>query len=45
MKEKFILATKDILEKNLEINQLLYVNKDIVLVYDIDSKLSRELSA
>jgi len=44
MKKKFITATKDILERNLNIDKLPYSNKQIVLVYDLNSKLSIEVS-
>lgn len=44
MKEKFLQATKDILEKNLSILDEPFCSKKIVLVYDNDSNLSEILS-
>jgi len=44
MKEKFLQATKDILEKNLSILEKPFCDKKIVLVYDKNSKLSNLLS-
>ena len=44
MKEKFLQATKDILEKNLSIFSKPFCDKKIVLVYDNNSKLSTLLS-
>jgi len=43
--QKFLEATKNILENNLKINDLRYSHKSVVLVYDLDSKLSTEVSA
>ncbi len=44
VKEKFFEAAKAILENNLEINKSPYSDKKVVLVYDLNSPLSRELS-
>ncbi|MBT3729072.1 hypothetical protein HOF65_02445 [bacterium] len=44
IEEKFLNATRDILEKNLQINELEYKDKQIILVYDFDSILSTEIS-
>ena len=44
MKTKFLNATKNILEKNLKISEKPYVENKIILVYDLDSTLSREVS-
>lgn len=44
LKEKFYLATKNILEENLEILKQPYCENKVVLVYDIDSELSKYLS-
>ena len=43
MKNKFLQATKDILEKNLKILEKPFCDKKVVLVYDTDSKLSKIL--
>ena len=43
MKQKFLQATKDILEKNLKIFENPFCDKKVVLVYDIESKLSKIL--
>ena len=43
MQEKLLQATKDILEKNMEIMTSPFCDKKIVLVYDEDSKLSKLL--
>lgn len=40
MKNQFIQATKDILEKNLKIFEKPFCEEKVVLVYDTDSKLS-----
>ena len=40
MKQKVLEATKNILEKNMEINKSPFCDKKIVLVYDKDSELS-----
>ncbi len=44
MKNKTLLATKNILEKNLKIPEKPYSENKIILVYDLDSPLSREIS-
>jgi hypothetical protein len=44
MKTKFLQATKNILEKNLKILEKSYLENKLILVYDLDSPLSRELS-
>lgn len=44
IQEKYLTATRDILEKNLKINDSRYSDKSIVLVYDLKSPVSRELS-
>ena len=44
VKQKFSQATKAILEKNLELLKAPYSEKKIVLVYDLNSPLSKELS-
>ena len=44
MKEKFLQATADILEKTLSIYSDKFVDKSTILVYDLNSNLSRELS-
>lgn len=44
IKNKFNIATKHILEDNLDVLKEEYNGKKVVLVYDLDSKLSRELS-
>jgi len=43
MKNKFLEATKNILEKNLKIFEKPFCEKKVVLVYDTDSKLSKIL--
>jgi len=43
MKAKFLEATKNILEKNLKILEKPFCEKKVVLVYDIESKLSKIL--
>jgi len=43
VKNKFLQATKDILEKNLKILEKPFINKKVVLVYDDGSKLSKIL--
>jgi hypothetical protein len=42
--EKFLEATKNILEKNLLVNNIEYVQNPIILVYDFDSILSTKIS-
>lgn len=44
LQEKFYIATKNILLKNLKVNDDIFINNDIIFVYDLDSKLSQELS-
>jgi len=44
IEEKFLEATKNILEKNLGINKSEYVDNTVIFVYDLESKLSIELS-
>lgn len=44
IRQKFLQATKDILEKNLQLLNQKYKDKPIVLVYDMDSELSKQLS-
>lgn len=44
IEEKFLQATKDILEKNLKINDSKYKNHPIIFLYDLDSPLSKEVS-
>ncbi len=44
LQEKFYIATKNILLNNLKVNDNIFLNKDIIFVYDLDSKLSQELS-
>jgi hypothetical protein len=44
IESKFFEATKNILEKNLGINNTKYLEKKVILVYDLESKLSTELS-
>lgn len=44
MKQKFLNATKNILEKNLKILEKPYSENKVILVYDLDSPLSREIS-
>ncbi len=43
MQKKFLEATKNILEKNLKIFEKPFCEKKVVLVYDIESKLSKIL--
>ncbi len=43
MQEKLLQATKDILEKNMQITESAFCDKKVVLVYDEDSKLSKLL--
>jgi hypothetical protein len=43
MKNKFLKATKDILEKNLKIFEKPFCENKVVLVYDEESKLSKIL--
>jgi len=43
IKNKFLEATKNILEKNLKIFEKPFCDKKVVLVYDTDSKLSKIL--
>jgi hypothetical protein len=40
MNNKAILATKNILEKNLKILEKTYSENKVILVYDTESKLS-----
>jgi len=44
MKQKFLEATKHILEDNLQLHVLPYSEKKVVLVYDTDSLLSIEVA-
>jgi len=44
MKQKFLQATKNILEKNLGILVKPFCEKKVVLVYDNNSKLSEILA-
>lgn len=44
IEQKYLEATKNILEKNLKIYDEIYKNFPVVLVYDLDSPISRELS-
>jgi aminopeptidase len=44
LKQKFLDATKNILENNLELVNPPYCDEKIVLVYDLNSPLSIELS-
>lgn len=44
IEKKFLEATKNILEKNLKIYDKNYIDKKVILVYDDDSALSREIS-
>jgi hypothetical protein len=44
IEKKFLEATKNILEKNLKIYDENYSDKKIILVYDLDSPLSTEIS-
>ena len=44
MKQKLLEATKNILEHNLKIDDPRYSDKSVALVYDLDSKLSTEIS-
>lgn len=39
--EKLLLATKNILEKNLTINESPYCENEIILIYDLESSLSK----
>jgi hypothetical protein len=39
--EKLLVATKNILEKNLTINKTPYCDNEIILIYDLESPLSR----
>ena len=45
VKEKFLLACMNILEINLNLSDEKYFNKSVVLVYDLNSPLSIELSS
>ena len=38
--EKLLIATKNILDKNLTINELPYSENEIILIYDLESPLS-----
>lgn len=44
IEKKFLEATKNILEKNLKIYDKNYSDKKVILVYDLDSPLSSEIS-
>ena len=44
IEEKYLESTKNILEKNLMINDSRYNDKSIILVYDLSSPVSTELS-
>ncbi|NVP17346.1 hypothetical protein HUU51_01385 [Candidatus Gracilibacteria bacterium] len=44
IEQKYLEATKNILEKNLKIYDDIYRDFPVVLVYDLDSPISRELS-
>jgi hypothetical protein len=44
IEQKYLEATKNILEKNLKIYDDRYKDFTIVLVYDLESPISRELS-
>ncbi|MDD2907433.1 MAG: hypothetical protein PHH98_02215 [Candidatus Gracilibacteria bacterium] len=44
IEQKFLEATKNILEKNLKINDERYSDFPVILVYDLDSSLSTEIS-
>lgn len=44
LEEKFNIATKNILLNNLKVNDLEYIDKKIVFVYDLESKLSQFLA-
>jgi hypothetical protein len=44
MKQKFLEATKNILEKNLNIFKKPFIENKVVLVYDNNSELSKVLS-
>jgi hypothetical protein len=44
LQKKSIQATKDILEKNLQIYHSDLKDKKVILVYDLDSELSRLVS-
>jgi len=43
-KEKYYTSTKNILEKNLKINDNRFSDKSIILVYDLKSPVAIELS-
>jgi hypothetical protein len=40
VEEKLLIATKNILEKNLKIRNVPYSENEIILVYDLESPLS-----
>ena len=44
IEEKFLHATKDILEKNLNIDTQPYSDNEILLIYDLESPLSKLIS-
>jgi hypothetical protein len=43
MNQKILQATKDILEKNLQINEIPYCEQKIVVVYDTECTLAQEI--
>jgi len=44
IEQKYIEATKNILEKNLKISDSRYSSFPVILVYDLESPISRELA-
>jgi len=44
IEDKLLQATKDILEKNMTINEKPYSENEVILVYDLESPLSKLVS-